>query len=169
MLNHILLIQLKTLELYPYNAPSGRWCHPFEWHQSACSGWTGHPVALGRNFHFLSAVPEHQRHILTQLVSFLQASFPASLRFTAGYPPPQPGGLAVGHVTTSPSPPPLLPTTLPLSSCHQGNVTISTNVPWHLWPSSPHLWSRFSLPRFILSSPSAESPRSPHYRSIFWD
>lgn len=31
----------------------------------------------------------------------------------------------------------LPPTTLALPSCHHGNVSILTNMPWHPWPSSP--------------------------------
>lgn len=31
----------------------------------------------------------------------------------------------------------LPPTTLTLPYCHHGNISILTNVPWHLWPSSP--------------------------------
>lgn len=59
------------------------------------------------------------------------------------------------------------PTTLPLSSCHQGNVSIPTNVPWHPWPSSP-ICDAISFPHFSSLFLDWVSHCS-HYRCVFWD
>lgn len=61
----------------------------------------------------------------------------------------------------------LPPTTLALPSCHQGNVSILTNMPWHLWPSSP-ICDPISFSHFISPLLYWDSDCS-HYYSIFCD
>lgn len=61
----------------------------------------------------------------------------------------------------------LPPTTLALPSCHQGNVSILTNMPWHLWPSSP-ICDPISFSHFISPLLYWDSDCS-HYYFIFSD
>lgn len=93
------------------------------------------------------------------------------LHHRAGPPSPPPGWPLRQVMWPLPPFPAPIPTTLPLSSCHQGNVTISANVPWHLWPPPP---PPPITPFFFRTSsssplPPPSLPAPPNYRSIFWD
>ena len=133
---------------------SGVWTLTFCWKKSVLT----HHVIL------LPALPVELLHIHVNLQS-APSSCPPSLSI-----PPPSGGSVVrtGFVASSSRawswvtwPP---PTILALRSCHHGNVSILTNMLWHLWPSSPP----FATP-FLFLIPSSFPPFMccHHYSVVF--